>query len=259
MKSLRIVIIEDEQATARSLAGLLERLEETVEIISMLDSIDKASQWFVAHQDGYDLVFMDIRLADGLSFEIFKQTPVTRPVIFVTAYNDYAIEAFKNNGIDYILKPFNEQEVGRAMHKFKTLITPSTHEPAELKFTRLLAQFNAGVRAYKRSFLLHYRGKLLPVETTKIAWFHTSQELVYAHTEDGREYHVEFTLEQLEEQLDPGQFYRANRQFIINRQSILEVEFYFNGRLLIKLKPEPPERVLISKARAQAFRQWMNS
>lgn len=259
MKTLRIVLIEDEPVTARNLAHILQHLDENIRIISILAGVSEAATWFNTHTANYDLVFMDIRLRDGLSFEIFKKAPVNRPVIFVTAYNDYAIEAFKNNGIDYILKPFIEQEVARALHKFETLIRPAEQVPESSMFSRLLEQFQASVKSYKKSFLVHYRDKLVPVETTKIAWFYTANEIVYGHTSDGRQYIMDFTMEQLELQLDPQMFFRANRQFIINRKAISEVDFYFNGRLSVKVKPEPNERILVSKARVPEFKGWMNS
>ncbi len=259
MKALRIVLIEDEPVTARNLAHILQHLDENISVISVLISVSEAVAWFNTHPGSYDLVFMDIRLTDGLSFEIFKQAPVNRPVIFVTAYNDYAIEAFKNNGIDYILKPFNEQEVDRALQKFETLVRPAERVPDSSTFTRLLEQFQASVKAYKKSFLVHYRDKLVPVETAKIAWFYTESEIVYGHTSEGKQYILEYTMEQLEQQLDPQLFFRANRQFIINRMVVSEVDFYFNGRLSVKVRPEPPERILISKARVPEFKSWMNS
>jgi DNA-binding LytR/AlgR family response regulator len=122
-----------------------------------------------------------------------------------------------------------------------------------------MAQINLLVKPYKKSFLVHFRDKLIPVETAKMAWFYTADEIVYGHTNEGKQYIMEFTMEQLEQQLDPQLFFRANRQFIVNRNFITEVEFYFNGRLLLKVKPEPTERILISKARVSDFKSWMNS
>jgi len=257
MKQLRIVIIEDEPVTARNLAHVLQTIDKAIVIVAVLNSVEEAVNWF-SEQNEYDLAFMDIRLADGLSFDIFKQAKVLKPVIFVTAYNDYAIQAFKNNGIDYILKPFDEQEVEQALNKFKTLTNTNGKENDTSALAQLLEQINIGQKNYKKSFLVHFRDRLIPVETVKIAWFYTANELVYAHTSDARQYVIDFTMEQLEQQLDGTQFFRANRQFIINRKDIAEVEFYFNGRLAVKVKPEPPESILISKARVPEFKAWMN-
>jgi len=258
MRPLRIVIIEDEPASARNLAHVLLKLDESIEVVGMLSGVMDAVRWFGDGAIDYNLVFMDIRLADGLSFDIFKRVNISKPVVFVTAYNDYAIQAFKNNGIDYILKPFDESDVEQALNKFKSLVLNVENGQINLNLEQLIAQLTTGVKSYKRSFLVHYRDKLIPVETAKIAWFYTANELVYAHTIDSRQYVLDFTMEQLEQQLDPVQFYRANRQFIINRSEITEVAFYFNGRLMVKIKPEPPESIIISKARVPEFKSWMN-
>lgn len=258
MNNLRIVIVEDEAVTARNLAYMLQNLEPGLSIMETLSSVAGAVTWFSDHANACDLIFMDIRLADGLSFDIFTHTAITRPVIFVTAYNDYAIRAFKNNGIDYILKPFDEQEIARSLQKFRTLLSSPQPRP-DIDMNLLMRQMDQLVKPYKRSFLVHFREKLIPVETVEIAWFYTVNEIVYAHTTDDRQYVMEFTMEQLEQQLDPQLFFRANRQFIINRQAISEVDFYFNGRLSVKIKPEPAERILISKARVPEFKSWMNS
>ncbi|MBB6001409.1 LytTR family DNA-binding domain-containing protein [Arcicella rosea] len=259
MKELRLVLVEDEVVTARNLEYVLKNLNEKISILAILQSVSEAINWFENNQSPYDLVFMDIRLADGLSFDIFKKVNINRPVIFVTAYNDYAIQAFKNNGIDYILKPFDEQEIEQALAKFENLTKPSEQELDGKKLAQLLDNVNAGLKSYKKSFLVHHRDKLLPLETAKIAWFYTSNEIVYAHTLDDKQYIMEFSMEQLEQQIDPALFFRANRQFIVNRKAILEIEFYFNGRLSVKVKPEPTEHILISKVRVSVFKNWMNN
>jgi two-component system response regulator LytT len=259
MNNLRIVIVEDEPVTARNLAHVLKTIDEQINIAASLPDVKDATDWFNANADGYDLVFMDIRLADGLSFDIFKQAELLKPVIFVTAYNDYAIQAFKNNGIDYILKPFDEAEIEQALNKFKRWVPQSPKNDDGPSFAQLLEQMKSIAKPHKKSFLIHFRDKLIPVETAKIAWFYTAHEIVYANTTDGHQYAVEFTMEQLEQQLDPSLFFRANRQFIINRDALTEVDFYFNGRLSLKMKPEPPEKVLVSKARVPEFKKWMDS
>ena len=258
MKPLRIVIVEDEPVSARNLAHLLKKIDTSVQILAMPGSVEEAVDWFSNTMDDFDLVFMDIRLADGLSFDIFNKVKILKPVIFVTAYNDYAIQAFKNNGIDYILKPFDDSEVEQALHKFNSLISSPVTITENLNIEELVSQLNLGSKLYKKSFLVHFRDKLIPLETSNIAWFFTENELVYSRTTDNRQYVIDFTMEQLEHQLDPGQFFRANRQFIINRKEITEVAFYFNGRLVVKIKPEPTEPIIISKARSPEFKNWMN-
>lgn len=257
MKTLNIVLVEDEPVTARNLAHVLQSIDKNVHIVSILSSVYDTVSWLSKHEDQYDLIFMDIRLTDGLSFDVFKKVKLVKPVIFVTAYHDYTMDAFKNNGIDYILKPFDEQEVARAIDKFKTFTRPGKPE-TDVNLSQLIERLQIDIKPYKKSFLVHYRAKLLPIETAKIAWFYTANEIVYGQMLDGREYIIDFTMEQLEKQIDPQLFFRANRQFIINRVSIIEVDFYFNGRLSLKINPAPSERVLISKARVPEFKAWMN-
>lgn len=259
MTELRILIIEDEPATARNLAHMLESIDEMARIAGTLGSVEESVSWLRVNSSDLDLIFMDIRLADGMSFDIFKKVQIMQPVIFVTAYNEYAVQAFKNNGIDYILKPFDEQEVELALLKFRKLTAFPEKQEKNIKTELLFEQLNQLIKSYKKSFLVHYRDKLIPLETVKVAWFYTANEIVYAYTKDGRQYVVEFTMEQLELQTDPGIFFRANRQFIINRSAITEVNFYFNGRLSVKIHPEPSERILISKARVPEFKNWMNT
>jgi two-component system response regulator LytT len=258
MKQLNVVIIEDEPASARSLANLLRKVDDTISVVAVLQAIEESVTWFNSSGNNFDLIFMDIRLADGISFDIFKQAKISKPVIFVTAYNDYAIQAFKNNGIDYILKPFDEHEIEQSLNKFKSLLYSHTKDSDRLNIEELIEQLNFVPKQYKKSFLVHFRDKLIPVETANISWFYTANELVYAQTTDSRQYVIDFTMEQLEQQLDENQFFRANRQFIINRKGITEVDFYFNGRLVVKMKPDPPESVIVSKARTPEFKNWMN-
>jgi len=257
-KPLMTVIVEDEPATARSLSGVLKKLDDSITVSAILSGVEDSVEWFNHPDNHYDLAFMDIRLSDGLSFEIFKKVKITKPVIFVTAYNDFALQAFKNNGIDYILKPFDETEVELALNKFNSLVPRKEKDNEILKLEQLLAQIEQGRPQFKRSFLVHFRDKLIPLETANIAWFYTANEVVYAQTTDNRQYVIDFTMEQLEQQIDNTQFYRANRQFIVNRKCVTEVAFYFNGRLIVKIKPEAPEHIIVSKARVPDFKIWMN-
>ncbi|MPS74978.1 MAG: response regulator transcription factor [Chryseobacterium sp.] len=256
-KKLDIVIIEDEAATARNLEYILKEINPEIQIVKTLQSITQAVDWFALNDKDHDLIFSDIRLSDGLSFEIFRQVNVTKPVIFVTAYNDYAIEAFRNNGIDYVLKPFDTEEIQRTLLKYNTLIAADI-KIEQAKSESLLQELQNTTKQFKKSFLIHYCGRLIPVEAAKINWFHTANEIVYAHMTDGRQYIVEFTLEQLEQELDPSVFFRANRQFIINKNAVEAVEYFFNGRLLVKIHPLPQEQILVSKAKAMHFRKWLD-
>lgn len=256
--NLRIILIEDEAATARNLEFILKEINPGIEVVVTLQSISDSEAWFAGKEaPDYDLIFSDIRLSDGLSFEIFKRIPPQKPVVFVTAYSDYAIEAFRNNGIDYVLKPFDRDEIQRTLLKYHTLITNGI-QTEQARTQALLKQLEITTKRYKKSFLMHHCGRLILVEAAKISWFYTANETVYAQTTAGQQYIVEFTLEQLERDLDPELFFRANRQFIINRNSIHTVEYFFNGRLLIRTHPSSQEQIIVSKAKAMMFRRWLD-
>jgi two-component system response regulator LytT len=256
--SLRIVLIEDEPATARNLQFLLQEIDPQIEVLEVLAGVAESAAWFNSQAGGCDLIFMDIRLKDGLSFEIFDQAAIEAPVIFVTAFDDYALQAFKANGIDYVLKPFDGQDLNLALAKYRRLAGNGVRTETTDRMREMADHLRRTGGGYKASFLVHFRDKLVPLRSEDIAWFYTSREVVHAQTFDGNSYIVDFTLEQLQDQLDPKQFFRVNRQFVVQRKAILEVNFYFNGRLLIKANPEAAEKMLVSKARAPEFKAWMN-
>jgi two-component system LytT family response regulator len=262
--ALRIVIIEDEPATARHLQFLLHEIDPGIEVLATLGSVKDSVAWMKTSAHQCELIFMDIRLNDGLSLDIFSQVEIVAPVIFVTAYNDYALQAFKANGIDYILKPVDPEELAASLQRFKRLTgrdnnsAPGGSMPDNATLLAL-AESLRSQRSYKQSFLVHFRDKLLPLGTETIAWFHSANEVTSATTLDNQKHVVDFTLEQLQEQLDPHAFFRVNRQFIVHRKAIREVDFYFTGRLLIKTQPAATEQMLISKARVPEFKTWMNS
>lgn len=256
---LRIAIIEDEPATARHLRNMLQDLDPEIEVLKILGGVGESVDWLSANKSSCELLFMDIRLNDGQSFEIFDKVNLEMPVIFVTAFNDFALQAFKTNGIDYILKPFDDAELGQALAKFKRL---RHHAPGEDQLQRLreiAGSLKSGGSSYKQSFLVPFRDKLVPLKVEEITWFYTSNELVQAQTVDNKKFNIDSTLEELQEMLDPQQFFRANRQFIVHRNAIREIELYFNSRLVVKMNPDTPENVVISKARVAEFKAWMNA
>ena len=253
MKALRILIIEDEPINARNLAFLLKEQESTTEIVGTLPSVAASIAWF-GNGNTCDLIFMDIQLTDGLSFEIFEHVAITQPVVFVTAYDEYALRAFQTMGIDYILKPYAGEDVSRALKKFRDLLQPAPDVRLLLQTLHELKQ----EKEYRKSFLVHHRNKLIPVPAESIAWFYTKEEVMHACTKTKQQYFIEHTLEELQQLLDPELFFRANRQFIVQRNCIQEVDFYFNGRLLLQMNPPTPEHALISKARVPEFRRWMS-
>lgn len=255
---LRIIIIEDEESAVRRLQKELMRLEGyRFEVLAFIDSVTDAVEWFSAGNE-VDLIFMDIHLSDGQSFEIFKQLEVPAPVIFTTAYDEYAIKAFKVNSLDYLLKPIVPEELEAAVGKF---IHQRNQEPGAIYLEQLkeLTRSFSQPEPHRSSFLVSYRHKMIMIDVHEVAYIFVREKAVFIRKNDGREYPVDYFLDEMENQLDPREFYRANRQYLVARSSIAEIEPYFNGRLLLRLRPEAPSPVTVSKEKASHFKRWADS
>jgi two-component system response regulator LytT len=251
MKDQDVIIVEDEPGAANSLRLLLKEISPHTNVVTILASIEQTVEWLSEHAPP-DLAFFDIQLEDGLSFEIFKRAEVDFPVIFTTAFDQYAIEAFKVNSIDYLLKPIRDSDLLFSLKKYEHLHKKNIERTI---MERILESVSSAHRT--TSFLVHYKDKLIPVAASDIAFFYIDNGLVHGCTYANQTYPLENTLDELEDSLNKEQFFRANRQFIINKKAVKDVEFYFNGRLAINLQPPPGESVLISKARVPVFKEWM--
>jgi DNA-binding LytR/AlgR family response regulator len=201
-----------------------------------------------------DLIFSDIQIADGLSFAIFEKARPLAPIIFTTAYDEYAIKAFKLNSIDYLLKPIDEESILFSLKKFREqqLLTGA-------KITELMQTVRLEKPTFRRSFLVRYQDRLLPVTTDEVFASFIDNGIVYLLHQNGKQYPVDLNLDDLQQQLDPEQFFRANRQFIVSRKAILEMAVHFNGRLLLSLKVNTPKPIYISKERVSLFRRWFET
>lgn len=253
---MKVVIVEDELAASENLAYLLRKLDPQIQVVRVLDSVRDSVLYFSGKPQA-DLVFMDIHLADGLSFEIFEKAPVTVPVIFTTAYDQYALKAFKVNSIDYLLKPIDEEDLASALEQYRV-----QHQQKEVDGDQvggLLEMLRKEVRPYKSTFLVARGDQLIPLKTERIAYFHIDTGVVKAVTSDGQAFPIDQKLEDLEAQLDPALFYRANRQFIVRRDAIHHIKYYFNGKLILTVDPPARERIVVSKAKAGDFKDWMSS
>lgn len=250
MSELRVIIVEDEGGAANDLRLVLKEISPSINVLATLGSIEQTVDW-LAKNHPPNLGFFDIQLEDGLSFEIFQETTVNFPVIFTTAFDEYAIKAFKVNSIDYLLKPISEKAMRFSLHKYEKL------NKGNLSMAVIDKILEAMPGRQSATFLIHYKDKLLPVAAGDFAFFFIEGGLVHGCTLAGENYPVESTIEELELKLNPKQFFRANRQCIVNRSAIKEIEFYFNGRLLLKLSPPSKNPVLISKARVPIFKEWM--
>lgn len=248
---MKALIIEDETAAARNLAAILRQAAPDMEIIATLESVEESIEWLRANPQP-DLLFMDIHLADGDSFRIFDAVEITAPVIFTTAYDQYALEAFKVNSIDYLLKPLNASDVDRALAKLHRLTSVERSD------------YGSRVRTMAASrredvFLVHVRDRIIPLQREQIAYCYTSNEKVTACCFDGTVYPMDKTLEALQTLLPEVDFFRANRQFIIARRAVKEIAVWFGSRLTLHLVVETPERIVISKARVPEFKAWLRS
>lgn len=256
---MKTLIIEDEKAAVRNLKVLIAEVAPEIEIVSVLDSIRDSVEWF-RNNPMPELVFLDIHLADGSAFEIFEHTDISCPVIFTTAYDEYALRAFKVNSVDYLLKPIDRNDVQKALGKLKRLRETTENDlSSSTKDYRTIIKALKQEEAYKTHFLIPTKGsKLLPLAVDSILFFYIHEGTVKAHLVDGNEYVFPQTLDELSEYLDPTRFFRANRQYLISRKAIQDIELWFHGRLAVNLIVPVAERILISKARVPEFKEWIS-
>lgn len=258
---MNVLIIEDEENLARQLKKLLKDIDPKIHVLSVMDSIQSSVDFIRQEDISIDLMLVDIYLSDGLSFEIFEQVECKSPVIFCTAYDQYALKAFELDSVDYLLKPIKKQDLKRAIDKYKRIFKEekSGHKLPDL--TRTIQDLHEKLskeRSYKKHFLLPHKDRLVPVSVSDIRYFHADYGMVKCVTGGNKLYPIDQSLDTLMETLDPYLFFRANRQFIVKREAILDLEYYFNGRLYLNLLPKPSESVIISKAKATEFKQWLS-
>ena len=250
----RILIVEDEQPAGEYLTQLIQKIDQKTEILDVIESVETAVSW-LANYPAPDLIFLDVQLGDGTCFQIFEQISIGCPVIFTTAHDEYALRAFKLNSIDYLLKPIRQEALKFSLDKYYQLNEENAISKVkyleELMYSQILNRRNP-----RRSFLVPYRDKLIPLRDADFAWLTIRNGLVVATLHDDRNFVIDKSLEELENQLDTSNFFRANRQFIISRQCITEIELYFNGRLLIRTSPASSNQILISKERVPVFKKW---
>jgi DNA-binding LytR/AlgR family response regulator len=250
---MKVLIIEDETAAARNLQSMLESIEPEIQVVGITESIIDTLDWF-AENPMPDIVFMDIHIADGESFRIFDSVDISAPIIFTTAYDQYALEAFKVNSIDYLLKPLKEEDLQRAMDKWRRITHTERNEYRHRIDTMISEQ-------HQRSdmFLVHVKDKIVPLQAADIAYFYTSNERVTAHLLDGSSLPMDKTLEALQSSLSEHDFFRANSQFIVARKAVKDISVWFGSRLSLNLTVEIPERIVISKARVPEFKRWLTA
>jgi DNA-binding LytR/AlgR family response regulator len=247
---MRVLIVEDETVAYENLVDIIAGMDLSIEIAGNTESISQTINWLQSNPTP-DLILMDIHLSDGSAFAIFKNMTVEIPVIFTTAYDEYAIEAFKVNSIDYLLKPIKAEELERAFAKFSKL----THAEV-IQYLTQMGRLKLPNR-YKDKILVPYKDKLLPVNMKDISCFYTTNKNTCIYLKNGEYYSYSKTLEQIMTTLDPSDFIRANKQFIIARDSVKNITIWFDNRLLVTLDTEMPERIYISKNKAAEFKTWI--
>jgi DNA-binding LytR/AlgR family response regulator len=247
---MRIVIIEDELAAAKGLQRMLKEIDSKIEIVATLKSVESAIEWFNS-STAPDLIFLDIQLKDGLSFEIFDQVKTLVPIIFCTAFDHFAVRAFELNSIDYLLKPYTRASIKKALDKYKQL----SESPLVIDYQLLAQSIKDASQGYKKSFLVKAGRKLYRITEEQIAYFYTRHRVNYIKTTEDKAYIIDDFLDDLEAAIHPKKFFRINRQYILNITSIKTVENDY-GRLTVFLEPSIDDNVFVSRGRVQDFKDW---
>jgi DNA-binding LytR/AlgR family response regulator len=252
---MKVVIIEDEHLAAAKLEKMIIQYDSEIEVEENLDSVDSAVEWLSSNESP-DLLFLDIQLTDGTCFDILKQVTINCPVIFTTAYDQYALEAFNLQSIDYLIKPVSQEKLNKALDKMNQMRKNLSWQNSDLE--RILRTVEQANDKFKSRFLIKSGSSMHSVAVDGVAYFYSEDKLVFMKTRDAKRHIVNETLEELESALNPSEFFRINRQYIVHIQAIEKVHPHFKGRLKIELKPAPSEEVFISNRRATPFKDWMN-
>lgn len=250
---IRTLIVEDEAPAAGRLGKLLKEVDPGIQILDVIDSVEMAVKWFETN-DSPDLLMLDIQLADGLSFEIFKKTKVDSFVIFTTAYDEYAIKAFELNSIDYLLKPVDRTKLQKSIQKYRKLADRNQ----QVNIETLMETLGRRKSNFKKRFAVNVGSKIISVETRSVAYFYSMEKSTFLCTNDNHHYPLDFSLEHLESLLDPEMFFRINRQVIIQYTSIEKIHILSRSRVRLETNPPASEDLLVSTARTHPFRLWLD-
>jgi len=251
---MKVVVIEDEEAAATRLIKILKEIDPGMEVLVNLESIEKSLEWFASNKTA-DLIFADIQLADGPSFEIFGRIQSPAPVIFVTAYDNFAIQAFKFNGIDYLLKPVKKTDVELALSKYKSL--RGREQSHAVDYQEILSVLTGKKNAFQKRLIVRIGQSIRTIEIADVAYFYTEEKIAFACTQDAKRLPLDFTLDELEHILDPSLFFRINRQFIIYIKAIDNMFSYSKSRIKIILKPPIDTETIVSAERSADFKEWL--
>jgi DNA-binding LytR/AlgR family response regulator len=255
---MKVLIIEDEIPAQRLLADTLAEIDASIEVMDCLNSVDSAVAWF-NNNPHPEIVLLDIQLSDGLSFEIFNHVKVESMVIFTTSFDEYTMQAFKVNSLDYLLKPIEKNELEGAFEKYNRFSKQFlTEKNSGIDYNELATIIKKEKIDYRKRFLIQSNESFFYLPVKQLALFYTTQGISFAVTFEKREYPVNFSLQDLSEQLDPDQFFKVNRQVIINIDAIRKVHSFFQGKLKLETKPSHTEEIIVGKDKAAAFKRWMD-
>lgn len=251
---MRVIVIEDEKLAAERLVTMIHQYDPTIEIVETMDSIKRSVDWFDNNKHP-DLAFFDIQLSDGLSFEIFEKTLVDCPVIFTTAYNEYAIRAFKVNSVDYLLKPIDNDELSTAIIKFKKNYSGHDFTPKQVVFDKVLHLLTNN---YKQRFVIKVGEHIRSIAAKNILYFYSLEKATFLHTNDDHNYVIDYSLEQVENLVEPERFFKINRKYIITIDAIDDIITYSNSRLKIELKQSDDQDVIVAREKVKHFKKWLD-
>lgn len=255
--ALNVLIVEDETPAVEKLQRYLQRYSPSIRVAQVCDSVEQAAAWLTEHQAEVDLLFLDIQLKDGVSFGIFNRVEVTKPVIFITAYNEYALEAFKVNSIAYLLKPVTFDDLKASLDKFEKLRAQFLVDDKRAETVKSLAG-NTNPASFKNRFMVKVGDHIRSITTDQVLLFYADGRDVYLVTLQNRKFIIDFTLEALEEVLDPATFFRANRTYIVNISCIQDVVMYSNSRLKIATQPAWDKEIIVSREKVGEFKDWFD-
>ncbi len=252
---MKVLIIEDEKPAAKRLTKMVQQYRPDCEIVGVLDSVEGAVEWLETYKKP-DLIFMDVQLADGVSFEIFGQTEVTSPIVFTTAYDEYALQAFKVNSLDYLLKPIDPEDLEKALCQYDKYHQTKSKDVDNSAIQKLLNTLTK--KEYKERFLVKIGQQLTYLKVVDIAYFYSDEGLIFACQANGKRHNLDYTLDQLAEVLNPDDFFRINRKIITNLNSIKKIHTYFNSRLKLELAPTTALETIVSRDRVSDFKKWLD-
>lgn len=253
---MKILIIEDEELAVKKLHKMLISIDTEIEVIANLDSIESSVAW-LENNETPDLIMMDIELLDGRSFEIFNRVKVKSPVIFTTSYDEYALKAFKVNSVDYLLKPIQKEDLAAALDKYKKMFVSAA--PPSINMDLLVKELRQKLqpKEFRKRFLVKNVQKLVSVETDEIAYFYSDGRLNFFKTYDNKKYVVDYTMDDMEEMLDPERYFRISRSFYVSINSVDQINDYFGNRLILTLKPSVDKEALVSREKVTEFKRWL--